>query len=222
MDGVMVSKPAWTAPLAILFTLSCGRSDAPLGAGFADAFERGELGADWFDSGGAYRIEKGGLVLGRAHNHPLWLRRVLPHDVRVELDASTESPDGDIKVELFGDGKSHQSDEAVRKDLIYTASGYVFIFGGWKNSRSVLVKQNEHAWQNDPAVPIRTTPRVEPGKKYHFAIERKGTHLDWKIDGAPFLSWDDPDPLSGPGHDHFAFDGWESSTRFDDLQITPL
>ncbi|MBW2159703.1 MAG: hypothetical protein JRH14_07015 [Deltaproteobacteria bacterium] len=41
----------------------------------------------------------------------------------------SESAEGDIKVEIFGDGASHAKDDT------YTATSYVIIFGGWNNSR---------------------------------------------------------------------------------------
>lgn len=208
-------------------TSACRAKPAPapdplLGAGFVDHFDRADVGPDYRNTGAPYRIEGGKLVFDHAHNHPLWLARRLPHDVRIELDAEARSADGDIKVEVFGDGHKFESEEAVRKDLIYTASGYVFIFGGWKNSRSVLVRKHEHAWQSDSTVPMRTSPRVELGRTYHWVITRRGGHIDWQIDGKPFLAWDDPDPLGGDGQDHFAFDGWESELAFDNLAITPL
>ena len=196
--------------------------DPPLGSGFVDHFDRAELGPDWRDTGGNYRIEDGNLVFAHAHNHPLWLVRTLPRDVQIEFDAQSRSPDGDIKFELFGDGYRHESAEAVEKDLVYTASGYVLIFGGWRNSRSVIVRQNEHTWEQDHSVPLRTAPRVEPGRTYHWVVTRIGGHIDWRIDGQPFLAWDDPAPLAGPGHDHFAFDGWDTELVFDNLSITPL
>lgn len=200
----------------------CTKSVSPLGKGFSDHFDRRRIGPDYTNTGAPYRIEHGALTVSRAHNHPLWLKRKLPHDVQVEFDVTGSSPDGDLKVVLFGDGKSHESDEAVRRDLVYTSSGYVFIFGGWRNSRSVLVRQNEHAWQNDKSVPLRKEPKVRAGQTYHFTITRRGAHLDWRIDGRPFLSWDDPDPLSGSGHDRFGFTGWETKAAFDNLVIKPL
>jgi hypothetical protein len=33
---------------------------------------------------------------------------------------------------------------------------------------------------------------------------------------------DDPNPLEGRGHDHFAFNDWEANLSFDNLRITPL
>jgi hypothetical protein len=32
----------------------------------------------------------------------------------------------------------------------------------------------------------------------------------------------DPQPLGGPGHDHFAFNNWSVPLTFDNLRITPL
>ncbi len=220
-------KSSFLGLAALAFALACHHDapeppDPPLQGTFVDRFDRAAIGPDWRNSGAPYRIEDGKLVVDHAHNQPLWLKRRLPRDVKIELDAMSRSPQGDIKVEVFGDGHRHESEEAVRRDLIYEASGYVFIFGGWSNSRSVLVRQKEHAWQTDPTVPLRTTPRVEPGRTYHWEITIRGGHIDWKIDGQPFLSWDDPRPLAGPGQDHFAFDGWETELVFDNLVITPL
>ncbi|HJZ85514.1 MAG TPA: hypothetical protein VKN99_10105 [Polyangia bacterium] len=208
---------------AFALALVCGCSSDPrLQGPFVDTFDRAELGPDYYNTGAPYRIEAGKLVFERAHNHPLWLRRRLPPDVQIEFDCSSKSPEGDLKVELFGDGQSYESAEAVEKDLIYTTTGYVAIFGGWRNSRSVLVRQDEHEWEHRPGTPLRPTPRVQPGRTYHWTLARRGGHLEWSIDGRPFLSYDDPAPLSGRGHDHFGFTGWETAVVFDNLKITPL
>lgn len=203
--------------------LGCTKSGTPkLDAPFVDSFARAELGSDWFNTGGPYRIQDGALVFSKAHNHPLWLNRRLPDDVQIDLDVVGHSPDGDLKVEVFGDGKSFEDDDAVKRDLQYTASGYVFIYGGWGNRLSTLVRQREHAWQYERGVPSRQDAHVVPGQRYHWTITRRGGHLDWSVDGQPFLSWDDPQPLKGEGHDRFAFDGWESEVSFDNLKISPL
>jgi hypothetical protein len=200
----------------------CQAGDPSLGSGFTDRFDRADIGSDWYNSGGPYRLANGQLEFDHVHNHALWLRRRLPRDVRIACDATAHSPDGDVKVELDGDGKSFESDEAVQKDLVYTATGYVFIFGGWHNQLSTLARQNEHGWQVRNGTPSRQWPHVEPGRTYHWVIERRGNHLAWSIDGQPFLALDDPEPLDGPGHDHFGFDGWESDVSFDNLTIDPL
>ena len=51
----------------------------------------------------------------------------------------SKSPTGDIKLELFGDGESFDPDKGT-----YVSTGYVFIFGGWQNSLSVICRNNEH------------------------------------------------------------------------------
>jgi hypothetical protein len=190
---------------------------------FTDDFNRVALGDAWQNSGAPWKIVDGQLTVARAHNHPLWLQRPLPDDVRISFDCVSHSPDGDLKVELFGDGQAHATDDEVARDLQYTASGYVAIFGGWMNSRSVLVKQREHQWQFEHGVPMRIgRGQVVPGQRYHFTFERRGTRLTWFLDGAPFLTLDDPQPLHGPGHDRFGFTGWESDVAFDNLEISPL
>jgi hypothetical protein len=65
-------------------------------------------------------------------------------------------------------------------------------------------------------------PLVVPGRSYHFTITRKGGLLDWKVDGASYLAWTDPEPLFGPGHEYFAINDWESDVRFDNLTIRAL
>lgn len=186
---------------------------------FADDFERVEPGPDWLDtSGGAYSIADGRLNAKRAYNHPLWLRRQLPRDVVVEFDVMSKSPAGDIKVELFGDGESFDPDKGR-----YDPTSYVIILGGWNNSSSIIGRLGEHddavkaAKKREPGQP----PPVEPGRSYHFTVARQGGLIDWKIDGAPFLAWTDPSPLSGSGHEFFAIDDWEADVYFDNLRIRP-
>jgi hypothetical protein len=209
--------------LPALLTLAAAcTGDPELRGPFVDGFDRDAIGSDYFNSGGPYRIERGQLMLSRAHNHPLWLRRRLPRDLKLELDCTPHSPEGDVKIELFGDGKAAESADSVEKDLIYTTTSYVLIFGGWRNSRSVLVRQDEHAWEHPGGAPLRTSPRPEPGRTYHFTVTRRGGTLDWQIDGQPFLHLEDSTPLAGPGHDHFGFTGWETEVAFDNLRIEPL
>lgn len=199
--------------VASSFLLGCTpQGDPGIGSGFFDDFERAQLGPAYKDTGGHWRIERGELHARGAKNHPLWLLRVLPRDVRVELDARSETPDGDIKVEIFGDGVSHAT------DVSYEATSYVVIFGGWNNSLDVLARMDEHG-PDRVAKPSRT---VEPGRTYHFRIERiDGTLTVW-VDEEMLLQMRDSDPLAGRGHDHFGFNNWQSDVWFDNLKVTPL
>src|SRR5262249_51764292 len=117
---------------------------------------------------------------------------------------------GDIKLEVWGDGKSAATEAS------YTASSYVFIFGGWHNQLSALCRMNEHGADRK----VRSDPRVEKGRRYHFRIARKGGHIDWQVDGRPFLAFDDAAPLDGPGHAYLGFNDWEAELHFDNLKIT--
>jgi hypothetical protein len=187
----------------------------PLVDGFVDGFDApsptSAPGPWWLDTGGHYAVRDGALVAERGYNHPLWLRKRLPADVIVEVDVESRSAAGDIKLELAGDGASFDPDRGG-----YVSTGYVLIFGGWHNSLSVICRNNEH---DDGRKAARSDRPVEPGRKYHFQIQRQGGRIDWRIDGAPFLSWTDPDPLTGPGHEYLAFNDWESEVHFDNLSI---
>lgn len=193
--------------------LACTEPRRPsVGARFEDRFERTELGSNWRVTGEGWAIESGALRVQGAHNHPLWLTRRLPRNARIEFDAWSDSPAGDIKCEAWGDG------ESFARQASYTATSYVVIFGGWHNALNVIARMDEHA----PDRKARRGPRVEMGRRYHFAIERNGRLLRWSLDGQPMLEWDDPDPLAGPGHEYFAFNNWEALVHFDNLVITAL
>lgn len=200
--------------LCAVVLLACTpQGDPGLGAqGFTDDFERAQLGDAWNNTGGNYRVKDGQLTVQGARNKPLWLRRSLPNDVSIEFDAKSDSPEGDIKIEIFGDGVSKA------ESLSYTATSYVLIFGGWKNSLNVLARMNEHG---DDRV-VGAEHKVVPGKTYHMKIERRGATISAWVDGQELVSMTDPEPLRGPGHDHFGFNNWQAPLTFDNLRIRPL
>jgi hypothetical protein len=190
---------------------------------FSDDFERSELGPEYRTSSSAWRLSQGRLCGTRAHNQPVWLARRLPVNARIEFDASSGSSDGDIKVELWGDGRSGATGTAYTN-----ATSYLAIFGGWKNTLHVFARLDEHgrgrkqlrldAESDDP----RLFP-VEPERRYHFRIERRdGATIRWHVDDIEISSMTDPEPLSGPGHEHFAFNDWETPVCFDSLEIVPF
>ena len=53
-------------------------------------------------------------------------------------------------------------------------------------------------------------------------ITRKDGQIRWELDGQELLTYDDPDPLTGPGQQHFAFGNWEAPVQFDNLVIQAL
>jgi hypothetical protein len=210
-------------PVAARPSGSSNAPSPPLGAGFEDNFERDAIGPDWIVTGGNWRIEGGRLCVKGARNHGAWLNRTLPTNARIEFDAVSSSPDGDIKAEIFGDGTSAASGVSYND-----ATSYLTIFGGWKNSFHVLARLNEHA-SDRPEIRIapgtddeRARP-VSVGQVYHFKIERAdGKTLTWWIGDMQMFKFVDPQPLTGPGHDHLGFNNWEVPLCFDNLKVVAL
>jgi hypothetical protein len=207
---IAVGAAILAANLPLLHHLLRGEADVTVkGPAFRDDFQRDAIGPGWFAAGGPWRIAGGELWSPRVKNNPLWLEMKLPRDVVVEFDARSETATGpragDIKFEIFGDGRDH-------------ASGYVCIFGGWGNQVSVIARLDEHGTDRRE----RRDLKVVPGRTYHMRVERAGRELHWLVDGEPFLVYDDPRPLEGRGHDRFGFSSWEADVFFDNLVIRPL
>jgi hypothetical protein len=208
------------AVLSVVFVVASGLACTPQGDpsvgpdGFTDDFERDELGDHWFNTGASWRIVDGQLNIRNARNRPLWLRRILPRDSRIEFDIRSESPDGDIKCEIYGDGTSRATSES------YTATSYVIIFGGWHNSLSGIARMDEHG--DDRVMHPTGTLRVVPAQTYRMRVDRRGSTVTSYIDGQQIAEMNDPSPLEGRGHDHFAFNDWEVELWIDNLSILPL
>lgn len=170
-----------------------------------------ERGLDrWSNASGNWRIEKGRLFSGdkAEENQGLWLKEaLLPANVRVEFDAESVKGNnkvfqGDMKFEFGGDKPQH-------------LSGYIVIFGGWKNSLSTIAKNEEHTGR----LVIDTAKKVVEGKKYHVAFVRYGKELRWYLDGELFMQVKDKDVLGGGV---FGFNNWDSRFFVDNLKIFKL
>lgn len=190
---------------------------------FEDDFEREKLGPNYRRTSRVWHIENGKLCAEDARNRPVWLKRRLPTNVRIEFDATSHSEDGDLKFELFGDGRS------FAQETSYTgASGYVLIFGGWKNKLHVLARHDEHgadrlelATVSGAENPVRRP--VVAGQTYRFKVERSdGKTVRWWVDDEQLHVLRDSEPLVGPGHEYFGFNDWSARVCFDNLSITPL
>lgn len=202
--------------VASLLTASCMEQprtyasyDASADILYEDGFTGEALSPMWFMSGPGARLEAGHLHTEGLKNHPVWLKVPLPDHVEIEFDTWSTSDEGDIKFELAGDGKS------AATTANYRPTGYVFVFGGWNNRRSVLARLDEH----DPDRITRADKKVNPNQRYHMKITRLGANIVWEVDGKMHLRFNDPEPLAGRGHEHFAFGGWESPVNFDNLVI---
>lgn len=187
---------------------------------FADNFDRPTLGSSWFtERPGRWKIQydtktqTGQLCVWQARNMPLFLRGKLPRNVVIEFDAWAKQGEGDVKIELFTDGKYH-------------ATGYVLIHGGWNNSWSIIDRLDEHnpncrAHEAHQKTNCRRVMRGGPvaQKRYHWKVVRFGDTVEWFLDGKLYLRYPDPMPLEGSAHQFFAFSNWIAHVCFDNLQI---
>lgn len=191
---------------------------------FRPLIPQSELGPNWIATNPlAWKIEQGRLCGKGARNKGVWLDRTLPVNARIEFDAMSFSNDGDLKAEVWGDGRSFAT------SISYTnATSYLTIFGGWKNTLHVLARIDEHGSDRkelalDPkSDDVRSRP-VTKEQSYHFKIERAdGKTVKWWVDGREIHTWADEAPLQGVGHDHFGFNNWEIRTCFDNVKVTAL
>ena len=162
--------------------------------------------SDWRSQGKAWSVVDGKLKVSGAKNDALWLTQALPEKVRVEFTATSLSPDGDIKAEIFGNGHDHQS-------------GYIAIFGGWRNSTSCMARLNEHGNDRQDRQSHQT---VEGGRPYQIALVRSDRDVVFFLDGERYMEFRDAAPLLGPEHSYFAFNDWMVSLSFDDVRIYDL
>jgi hypothetical protein len=190
----------------------------------ADSGAVPSLGPAWAQAGtDVWHIEDGKLCGAKAHNHGVWLQRTLPVNARIEFDAVSDDQDGDLKSEVWGDGRS------AATGISYTnATSYLTIFGGWHNTLHKLARLNEHGTDAKEIKIDKNSddPREQPvtaGQVYHFKVERTdGKTVRWSVNGVEYLNFPDSNPLVGFGHDHFGFNDWEAKVCFDNVKVTPL
>lgn len=194
-------------------------------ANAANTTDTGELGPDWIVVPGssAWRIDQGKLCGRNARNKGVWLNRTLPVNARIEFDAMSDSPEGDLKAEVWGDGQTGAT------AISYTnATSYLVIFGGWKNTLHVLARLNEHGTDRKEIQVKASTDEfreraVAHGQTYRFKIERSdGKTIRWWVNDVEMLSFEDPSPLTGTTHDHFGFNNWQVRVCFDNVRVTAL
>ena len=186
--------------------------------------DKSNLGPNWVQAQtNAWHIEDGWLCVENAHNHGVWFSRPIPVNARIEFDAKSDSPEGDLKAELWGDGRGFAKGNSYND-----ATSYLAILGGWKNTLHVLARLDEH---KEDRKTIRVDkdsddPRQRPvmrGQVYHFKIERNDAKtVRYYVDTLLMATFLDAEPLMGSGHDHVGFNDWEAKVCFDNVKITPL
>ncbi|MBK8252699.1 MAG: hypothetical protein IPK82_08530 [Polyangiaceae bacterium] len=195
----------------------------PIEEPFEDTFDRAELGPDYNALSPAWKVVAGKLCVRGARNKGLWLLRKIPTNARIEFDAVSEAADGDIKVEAWGDGASGATGNSYTN-----ATSYIAILGGWKNTRHVLARFDEHG-EDRMELEVETgadDERLRPiamGQPYRFKVERTNSKsVRMSVNDLIYFEFWDDEPLTGVGHEHFGFNNWDAPVCFDNLKITPL
>ena len=206
---------ACTSLLLVAALAGCMEGKDPkLKEPISEDFDSGRLNLElWRATLDVYEVRDGALYVEGAKNHPMWLKRRIPCNVKIDFVTWSDSAEGDIKVEVFGDGKSSADDEGS-----YVGTGYVFIMGGWRNTVNTIARRDEH----EGRMIEENETKVEPGRRYRWSIRARGSAIQWYVDGRLFLEVEDQDPLCGPGNEAFAFSNWGTPVHFDDLSIVPL
>src|SRR5438105_2528638 len=108
---------------------------------------------------------------------------------------------------------------APAPDRALSQSGWIAVgacvLGGWGNTISIIGRLDEHGADRKE----RRDKKVEIKRTYHMRVERLGTSLRWFVDNDLFMTFDDPQPLEGSGHDRFGFSSWEAELIFANLNI---
>jgi hypothetical protein len=163
--------------------------------------------ADQGHVAGEWSIKDGRLHGSKIHNAALWISPLsLSGNIRVEFDAWSHDKAGDIKCEIFGDGKTHQS-------------GYIMIAGGWSNRMNIIARQDEHGEdrkQDHRCSQYKHTSCTQVDQKQHWVIERKDEEISWFIDKKLIMNYKDSDMLQGT---KFAFNNWSAASSFDNLRV---
>lgn len=209
----MIIKPnviiTFIVMMAVVFS-GCAEKKKSGGAGegltggtrvYSDDFERTTTGEDWVNSSGKWKIVDGWLHARGDRNGGFWLDFPLPPKVRIEFDARSDSPDGDLKVEVFNAEQRHET-------------GYILILGGWENSVSIIARQDEHGEDR-----LEVDAKVIIGSTHHFTIVRTDGALRWYVDGKPMLTYHDTNPLKGV---YMGFNNWDSDAYYDNIEIFQL
>ncbi len=182
-------------------------------------FEREALGAGWKAESEGWRIEAGELVNKGADNAGAWWLEKLPEgDVRIEFDARSmpfttwvrgekkESFPGDLKCEAFAVEPTHQK-------------GYVFIFGGWSNTRNRIARLEEHGEGEGAWVVDGPSKPVEAGHTYRMKVVRAGSSVGLFADGQYLVHATDTQFIEGR---YFGLNNWRSELHFDNVAIYSL
>ncbi len=120
----------------------------------------------------------------------IWNKHSFSGDFAVDLFAACKRDIGgynhprDINISIGGDGR----------DL---ASGYSFIFGGWNNTATRLMRGTQQVAETTKFLLPKDYQGQAHHKWFNLRVEKTGSLLSLYVDRELALQWKDPDPLMG-------------------------
>ena len=156
---------------------------------------------DWFGGKGIWQIttrwpcQPGWTFFGGTHeeNPVLWTKHVYQGDVVLEFFAN-------LQMDLPPPpGYSHPSDinAALCTDSVELGSGYSFVFAGWNNTKTAILRRGEIVAETSDVVFVNPTSSNAAFHRHWFRVraERIGNRIALSVDGRRVLEYEDPDPL---------------------------
>ncbi len=158
---------------------------------------------DWYESKGNWHVttrwpcQPGWTFFGgdKSENPTLWTKHEYDGDHVFEARAN-------IQMDLPpGPGYSRPSDAnlALCGDGVRLDSGYLFVYAGWDNTKSAILRKGQVVAENTGAVFIEPTSSNENFHRHWFRLraEKEGPRLRFWCDDRLVCEYTDPDPLRG-------------------------
>ncbi len=203
---------------------------------FEERFDRpdGPLPSGWWSEGDMADIRSGRLHVnantGQFRQATIWLDRAFSGDLRVEYDvcvvASTDVANNVNFFFLYSDpsGQPLFASRQVRADGKYTRyhdlNGYIFTNVADGNEIPARIRFRDCPGFN--LVAENRQYEIRRGKVYHIALEKRGNHFTYTVDGHTLLDAVDDrfNPLHSKGL--MGFRTWHTELWWDNLIITRL
>lgn len=181
------------------YTFSTAPVDWYVGRGQWQVTERWKCSPQWSWFGCDRRLNAANV---------LWSKAAFKGDLLAEFYACIQmdrqadyTRPSDLNVTICGDGR----------DL---SSGYSFIFGGWNNTMTRLLRHEEVVAQTDRVLLPR---KGQLGGQdwatafhrhwFYIRVLKEGSRLSLSVDGREAFNWEDPEPLQGG---RIAFWTWDN------------
>jgi hypothetical protein len=140
----------------------------------------------------------------------LWNKRRFRGDLCVDFAAA-------IKMDRNRGGRYEYASDinvTVGADGQDLTSGYSFLFGGFDNSRTCIVRKGQIVAQSSQKIPTYTNIHR---RWFHVKVVRRGNKLLYWVDDVPLLSYEDPEPLTG---DQVAVWTWNNGLMVAQVRIS--